>query len=94
MANPRPQLGRLVRRIRDHYPYFAYLHIVEPRVDGHTDRETTLIDHSIRRRGAWSHSSAPVGFNWELGQGQLRPARGPAGLFILRRLWVSHTIII
>lgn len=40
MANPVPQFHHLVSTIRDLYPDFAYLHIVEPRIDGVFDRES------------------------------------------------------
>ncbi|KAF7967163.1 hypothetical protein HWV62_35640 [Athelia sp. TMB] len=40
MANPLPQFTHLISSIRTLYPNFAYLHIVEPRVDGWVDRTT------------------------------------------------------
>jgi 2,4-dienoyl-CoA reductase-like NADH-dependent reductase (Old Yellow Enzyme family) len=33
-ADPKPTYAHLVTEIRDRYPDFAYLHVVEPRVDG------------------------------------------------------------
>jgi NADPH2 dehydrogenase len=32
--NPKPTYTHLVAQLRDRYPDFAYLHVVEPRVDG------------------------------------------------------------
>ncbi|KAF7975952.1 hypothetical protein HWV62_13717 [Athelia sp. TMB] len=40
MANPAPQFTHLINNIRTSYPDFAYLHVVEPRVDGGVDRQT------------------------------------------------------
>ncbi|KAF7977824.1 hypothetical protein HWV62_2557 [Athelia sp. TMB] len=40
MAHPEPQFTHLVSSIRSLYPDFAYLHVVEPRVDGWADRAT------------------------------------------------------
>ena len=40
MAHPEPQFTHLVSNIRNLYPDFAYLHVVEPRVDGWADRAT------------------------------------------------------
>ncbi|KAJ7037961.1 hypothetical protein C8F04DRAFT_1090791 [Mycena alexandri] len=33
-ANPKPTYAHLVTQLRERYPDFAYLHVVEPRVDG------------------------------------------------------------
>ena len=40
MASPEPQFTHLISNIRTLYPDFAYLHVVEPRVDGWADRAT------------------------------------------------------
>ncbi|KAF7975953.1 hypothetical protein HWV62_8076 [Athelia sp. TMB] len=40
MASPEPQFTHLISNIRTLYPDFAYLHVVEPRVDGSVDRAT------------------------------------------------------
>ncbi|KII83266.1 hypothetical protein PLICRDRAFT_148209 [Plicaturopsis crispa FD-325 SS-3] len=39
MPDPKPTFGYFVRRLRELYPDFAYLHVVEPRVDGQTTRK-------------------------------------------------------
>lgn len=39
MKDPVPQFTHLISQIRDAYPEFAYLHVVEPRVDGNTSRD-------------------------------------------------------
>lgn len=38
MRHPEPTFAALVARIRDVYPRFAYLHVVEPRIAGAWDR--------------------------------------------------------
>lgn len=40
MASPESQFTHLISNIRALYPDFAYLHVVEPRVDGSVDRAT------------------------------------------------------
>lgn len=39
MKDPVPQFSYIVQHIRDRYPGFAYIHLVEPRVDGWIDRD-------------------------------------------------------
>ena len=41
MKDPLPTFATLVERIRDAHPTFAYIHVVEPRVDGTTDSDLT-----------------------------------------------------
>jgi len=38
MKDPVPQYTDVITRIRDLYPNFSYIHVVEPRVDGSTTR--------------------------------------------------------
>jgi NADPH2 dehydrogenase len=37
MADPKPTYGHLVSHIAKHYPDFAYIHAVEPRVSGSSE---------------------------------------------------------
>lgn len=39
MKDPVPQFSYLVSQIAQRYPDFAYIHVVEPRVSGMTERE-------------------------------------------------------
>ena len=39
MKDPVPQFTDVITRIRDLYPDFSYIHIVEPRIDGHISRD-------------------------------------------------------
>ncbi|KAH9167365.1 hypothetical protein EDB89DRAFT_1997835 [Lactarius sanguifluus] len=41
MKDPLPTFTALIERIRDAHPGFAYIHVIEPRVDGTTDGEVT-----------------------------------------------------
>jgi NADPH2 dehydrogenase len=39
MKDPVPQFTDVITRIRDLYPNFSYIHVIEPRVDGSTTRD-------------------------------------------------------
>ena len=39
MKEPIPTFTYLVKQLADRYPDFAYLHVVEPRVNGNFERE-------------------------------------------------------
>lgn len=39
MKDPIPTFSYFVRRLKELYPDFAFVHLVEPRVDGTTSRE-------------------------------------------------------
>jgi NADPH2 dehydrogenase len=41
MEDPLPTFTALVERVRDAHPNFAYIHVVEPRVDGIIDSDVT-----------------------------------------------------
>src|SRR6266702_4510806 len=41
MKDPLPTFTTFIERIRDAHPNFAYIHVVEPRVDGITERDIT-----------------------------------------------------
>ena len=41
MKDPLPTFTALIERVRDAHPNFAYIHAVEPRVNGDTDRGRT-----------------------------------------------------
>jgi NADPH2 dehydrogenase len=41
MEDPLPTFTALVERVRDAHPKFAYIHVVEPRVDGIIDSDVT-----------------------------------------------------
>ncbi|KAH9066849.1 hypothetical protein EDB87DRAFT_1776119 [Lactarius vividus] len=41
MKDPLPTFTAFIKRIRDAHPDFAYIHVVEPRVDGTTDGDVT-----------------------------------------------------
>ena len=41
MKDPLPTFATLIERVRDAHPNFAYIHVVEPRVDGIIDSDLT-----------------------------------------------------
>jgi NADPH2 dehydrogenase len=44
--NPKPTYAHLVTELRDRYPDLAYLHVVEPRVDGSETLDVVKQGHS------------------------------------------------
>ncbi|KZP04673.1 FMN-linked oxidoreductase [Athelia psychrophila] len=92
MANPVPQFTHLVSTIRDLYPDFAYLHVVEPRVDGYTDREA-IPANQLKERDALYGLWAPKplisagGYTRELG---LDVAQRTGQLVAYGRLFISN----
>ncbi|OSX61257.1 hypothetical protein POSPLADRAFT_1146971 [Postia placenta MAD-698-R-SB12] len=53
MADPKPTYTYLVSRIKDLYPEFAYIHVMEPRVDGNVDREVQAGESNDFLREIW-----------------------------------------
>lgn len=54
MEDPFPTFTYLVTQIRQLYPRFAYLHVVEPRVAGVMDRETLEGESNDFLRKIWN----------------------------------------
>lgn len=92
MTNPEPQFAHLISSIRDLYPGFAYLHVLEPRVDGWTDRET-ISTIQVKERDALHAIWAPKplisagGYDRELG---LDVAQKTGQLVAYGRLFISN----
>ncbi|EED82233.1 predicted protein [Postia placenta Mad-698-R] len=53
MADPKPTFAYLVSRIKELYPKFAYIHVMEPRVDGNVDREVQAGESNDFLREIW-----------------------------------------
>lgn len=46
MSDPKPTFSYLVSQLRDRHPKLAYIHLVEPRVDGSVTRDpNTVAEH-------------------------------------------------
>ncbi|KZP21341.1 FMN-linked oxidoreductase [Athelia psychrophila] len=92
MTNPGPQFTHLISTIRDLYPDFAYLHILEARVDGVVDRETVSVN-LLKERDALHALWAPRplitagGYDRELG---LDVAQKTGQLVAYGRLFISN----
>ncbi|KZP27658.1 FMN-linked oxidoreductase [Athelia psychrophila] len=92
MSNPVPQFTHLISTIRDLYPDFAYLHVLEPRVDGGTDRETVSVEQ-LKERDALHALWAPKplisagGYDREMG---LDVAQKTGQLVAYGRLFISN----
>ena len=69
MKDPVAQFSDVVTRIRDLHPSFSYIHLVEPRVDGTTDRVEVPLRHSndfIRKIWAPRPLISAGGYNLEI----------------------------
>lgn len=95
MTNPVPQYTHLISTIRDLYPDFAYLHVVEPRVDGsaeRTVRETVPVNQLEQRdtlHALWAPKPliSAGGYDRELG---LDAAQKAGQLVAYGRLFISN----
>ena len=54
MEHPQPTFAYLVARIREAYPRFAYIHIVEPRLSGTLDRTVRQNESLDFLRAIWN----------------------------------------
>ena len=56
MEDPKPGFSYLVSEIAKRFPSLAYLHLIEPRVEGDVDREVQVGDVSYPLTSIlWSH---------------------------------------
>ena len=58
MEDPLPTFTALVERVRDAHPNFAYIHVVEPRVDGNIDSDLSEENRAHSNevlRNAWGN---------------------------------------
>lgn len=53
MKDPIPQFSHLVSTLKERHPNLAYLHLVEPQIDGNTDRSTTAHESNDFIRAIW-----------------------------------------
>ncbi|KAH8119681.1 NADH:flavin oxidoreductase/NADH oxidase [Phellopilus nigrolimitatus] len=53
MVHPEPTFAHLVHRIRESYPRFAYIHVVEPRIAGASDRQAQAGESNDFLRAIW-----------------------------------------
>jgi NADPH2 dehydrogenase len=51
--DPAPKFFHIVDMLAKHYPHLGYLHIVEPRVVGATDRQLTESESNDFARNIW-----------------------------------------
>ncbi|KAF8630483.1 hypothetical protein AX15_002899 [Amanita polypyramis BW_CC] len=88
MKNPIPQFAHFVSELKLRHPNFAYIHVVEPRVDGGSDRppteETSEVIHTI-----WSPLKyiSAGGYNRELA---LSVAESTGSLIAFGRHFLSN----
>ena len=53
MDDPEPTFSYLVSKIRQLYPKFAYLHVIEPRIAGTVDRDALESESNNFLRDIW-----------------------------------------
>lgn len=58
MKHPEPTFALLVSRLREAYPKFSYLHVVEPRIAGASDRDTLEGESNDFLRAIWKGPSS------------------------------------
>lgn len=54
MADPKPTFSYVAERLSQSYPNFAYLHVVEPRIDGATEGDCGAGESNDFLRKIWS----------------------------------------
>lgn len=58
MNHPEPTFALLVSQLRDAYPNFSYLHVVEPRIAGASDRDALDGESNDFLRAIWKGPSS------------------------------------
>lgn len=58
MNHPEPTFALLVSHLRDAYPNFSYLHVVEPRIAGSSDRDVLDGESNGFLRAIWKGPSS------------------------------------
>ncbi|OCB91226.1 NADH:flavin oxidoreductase/NADH oxidase [Sanghuangporus baumii] len=96
MHNPEPTFSALVSRIREAYPRFAYLHVVEPRIAGACDREALAGESNDFLRTIWkrpdsaSNGSVYISAGGYTPGGALEQAENDGELVAFGRHFISN----
>ncbi|KAL5483548.1 hypothetical protein ACEPAI_8780 [Sanghuangporus weigelae] len=96
MDHPEPTFAALVSRIREAYPRFAYLHVVEPRIAGASDREALVGESNNFLRTIWkrpdsaSNGSVYINAGGYTPKGALEQAENDEELVAFGRHFISN----
>ena len=86
MTDPMPQFSHIIRRIRDEYPDFAYIHLVEPPVD-------EVVDMDPGSNDAFRRMWAPRRFlsaNGHTAESAARVAEEKGDVIVFGRYFISN----
>ena len=86
MTDPMPQFSHIIRRIRDEYPDFAYIHLVEPPVD-------EVVDMDPGSNDAFRRMWAPRPFlsaNGHTAESAARVAEEKGDVIVFGRYFISN----
>ncbi|EKM53073.1 uncharacterized protein PHACADRAFT_124526 [Phanerochaete carnosa HHB-10118-sp] len=89
MADLKPSFSYLVSETAERWPSLAYIHLIEPRVDGSNDREVQEGESNDFLREIWGERPfiSTGGYNRELA---LKVAETKGGLIGIGRLFISN----
>ncbi|KAL5532355.1 hypothetical protein ACEPAF_5925 [Sanghuangporus sanghuang] len=96
MDHPQPTFAYLVSRIREAYPRFAYLHVVEPRVAGNSEREVLAGESNDFLRAIWKSPDSEKNGSVYLSAGGYTPedavkdAEEKGDLIVFGRYYISN----
>lgn len=76
MSDPIPTFAHLVSTLRDLYPRFAYIHVVEPRVSGIEDRTPAVGETNELLRKIWNTSESEQNGSAYMSAGGYRDREG------------------
>lgn len=96
MRHAQPQFATFVSRIRELYPRFAYLHVVEPRVAGYFSREILAWESNDFLRAIWKGPDSEANGSVYLSAGGYTPqnalddAEDKGDLIVFGRYYISN----
>lgn len=95
MPNPKPTFAYLVTAFRDKHPKLAYLHVIEPRVAGNTDRASTEGESNDFLREIWEtgvggEERAFISAGGHTRETALGTTESKGGLVAFGRLYISN----
>lgn len=96
MQHPEPTFAYLVSTIRATYPRFSYIHVVEPRIAGSTEREALPSESNDFLRSIWkgpdserNHSVYFSAGGYDI-EGALKGAEEKGDVVVFGRYFISN----
>ncbi|KAL5505006.1 hypothetical protein ACEPAH_7669 [Sanghuangporus vaninii] len=96
MEHPQPTFAYLVSRMREAYPHFSYIHVVEPRAAGSADRTPLAGESNDFLRAIWKSPSSEKNGSVYLSAGGYKPesaledAEKTDDLIVFGRFFISN----